>query len=57
MKSGFKAEAARSPRVVAGKVSLFGSLGGKKLPPARSGIDSIRPGDALNEQVRHRVAV
>ena len=56
-KSGFEAEAARSPRVAASKVSLFEALGGKKLPRSRSGIDSIRAGDALNEQVRQRVAV
>lgn len=34
-----------------------GALGGKKLPRFRSAMDSIRPGDALNEQVRQRVAV
>lgn len=56
-KSWFEAESDRSPRVVASKVSLFGALGGKKLPRSRSGIDSIRPGDALNDQARHHVAV
>ena len=50
----------RSQALAAGlqdDAGLGRSLGGKKPPRSRLGFGSVRPGDALNEQVRHCVAV